>query len=353
MACYSGNTMSPDTVLLTGATGFIGSHVLEVLIGAGMRVAALVRPSANASATRALGAEIRSGDICDLPSVRAAARGCAIVIHTAGRVGDWGPWETFQQTNVMGTLNVLEACRLEDIPQVILTGSISSYGEEDSQEVKDESSPYNSHYPYFLDRLFPSGMNRYRDSKAQATREALAFARDHRLNVTLLEPAWVYGEREFGTGFYSYVKAVKDGQRWVPGCARNRFHVIYARDLARAYLLACRRKLPGIERLIIGNPVAEPMSDTFRTFCQEAGLRPPRLAPKCLVYPVAFMLELAYTLARSPQPPVLTRSRVNMFYDSIQYATAKARHKLGFECQFTLAQGIRQTVAWYKSNHYL
>jgi nucleoside-diphosphate-sugar epimerase len=173
------------------------------------------------------------------------------------------------------------------------------------------------------------------------------------MNLTVIEPVWVYGEREFGTGFYSYVKAVQGGLRFMPGSTRNLFHVIYAGDLAKGYLLAAQRKLPGVERIIIGSPAAQPMHRVFGLFCQEAGLAPPRYLPKWSIYPVAFGLELGHSLLHIRRPPLLTRGRVNMFYDSILYSTEKARRTLGFECDHTLEQGIPRTVNWYKANHHL
>jgi nucleoside-diphosphate-sugar epimerase len=342
-----------ERILLTGATGFIGSHVLEKLCAAGFEVVALARPSSNLTHVRSLQAEVRYGDIRDVPSLREAIRGSTQVIHTAALTGDWGAREEFQQANVIGTVNVLEASRLEGVAHVTITGSISSYGEEDSPQAKDETSPYRSHYPYFMDRLFPSGFNGYRDSKALGTQKAMAFARRCQMNLTVIEPVWVYGEREFGTGFYSYVKAVQGGQRYMPGSTRNLFHVVYAGDLAQAYVLAAQRKVRGVERIIIGSPTAQPMHRVFGLFCQEAGLAPPRSLPKWALYPVGFGLELAYCLARARRPPLLTRGRVNMFYDSIQYATDKARRILGFECNHALEDGIRRTVGWYKANHFL
>ena len=342
-----------DRVFLTGATGFIGSHVLEALCAAGFPVIALARPGSNLAHVRTLPAEVRFGDIRDLASVCQAMRGATQVIHTAALAGDWGSWEAFRQTNVAGTLNVLEASRLEGISYVTMTGSISSYGEEDCSHAKDESSPYRSHHPYFLHRLLPSGFNRYRDSKALATQQAIAFAREHSMNLTVLEPVWVYGEREFGTGFYAYVKAVQGGQRFMPGSARNLFHVIYAADLAQAYVLATQKKLAGIERIIVGSAESQPMHRVFGLFCRQAGLAPARPLPKWICYPLGFVLELAYSLARARRPPLLTRGRVNMFYDSIQYATGKARRALGFECRYTLEEGVRRTVGWYKANQYL
>jgi nucleoside-diphosphate-sugar epimerase len=366
-------------VLLTGATGFIGSHVLEALVDAGFRVAALVRNAAPTGRARSpngplqptgmfaqttavsvpqsrepcLDSEIRIGDLRDPASLRAALAGCSLVVHTAALARDWGRYQDFYDTNVTGTLNLLRACHAQNIRDVIITGSISSYGEEDSDEVKDEQSPTCSHHPYFLDSIFPSALNYYRDTKRLGTEEAIKFARASNLNLTVIEPAWTFGERETGTGFYAYVKAVQSGMRWVPGSPTNWFHVVYAGDLAQAYVLACQKRPAGIEKYIVGYPEPHLMATVFGLFCREAGLKPPRLLPKWALYPFAFGMEAACTLLRTRNPPPLTRGRLCTFYDSIRYSTRKARAVLGFECRHPLELAVRRTVAWYQANHYL
>jgi nucleoside-diphosphate-sugar epimerase len=204
-----------------------------------------------------------------------------------------------------------------------------------------------------FDQAFPCKLNWYRDTKAAATQLAMRFAQNQGLDLTIIEPAWVYGEREFNTGFFTYVASVRAGLRFMPGSYRNTFHVIYARDLAKAYVLALQKKLPGVERIIVGNPLPESMYKIFALFCTEAGLQPPGLVPKWAAYPPAITLELLSTLFHCPKPPLLTRGRVNMFYDSIGYSTQKARTLLGFSCAYTLEQGIHQTVQWYRNNGYL
>jgi nucleoside-diphosphate-sugar epimerase len=266
---------------------------------------------------------------------------------------DWGDHADFHCINVQGTLNVLEAAVQNHCAHVIITGSISSYGEENSALVKDETSPFNSHYRYFLDGVFPCKFNWYRDSKAEMTRKAMAFAARHGINCTIVEPAWVYGEREFNSGFFSYVKSVRQGLNYMPGSKQNTFHVVYARDCAKAYTLALQKKPNGVERIIVGNPAPEPMHEIFGLFCAEAGLKPPRLLPKWMAYPPAFALEAVSSLARSKTPPLLSRGRVNMFYDSIGYSTKKARALLGFTCDYTIEQGIHNAVQWYRDNGYL
>jgi nucleoside-diphosphate-sugar epimerase len=342
-----------EKVLITGATGFIGSHVAEAFCGHNILCVLFARDPKRLCPELAGRCDTITGDIRDAPSLVKASQGCSSIVHLAGNASDWGSHDDFVSTNVQGTLNVLEACRINQISRIIITGSISSYGEENSTVLKDESSPFNSHYPYFLDFIFPSKFNWYRDTKAEATRQAMQFARAHGLHLTVIEPTWVYGEREFNTGFYSYLDTVRQGLRFLPGSLRNTFHIIYARDLARAYVLAWEKRIRGIDRVLVGNAQPESMHRIFSLFCTEAGLKPPRLVPHSIAYPIGFALELFSTLFKTKNPPLLSRGRVNMFYDSIGYSVKKAERILGFVSEYSLEQGIRKTVAWYRENGYL
>lgn len=339
-----------DKILVTGASGFIGGHVASYLAEKGLDVTCLIRSSSNIRFIRELPVRMMMGDITDRQSLVRAFSGTDVVIHTAGKVDDWGSYDEFFQANVIGTQNVLEAAFIHSVRRVIITGSVSSYGEEDCDGLKDEASPYNSHYPYFLDRCFPSGMNHYRDTKALCTKKAVEYAVKHGLDLIVIEPVWVYGENEFSTGFYEYLKTLKSGLPLMPGSRSNNFHVVYAGDLARAYYLACNSILKGVHRIIIGNRTSENMAEIYALFCREAGLHEPVFIPKVLAYPAGLLMELAWHAFRMKKPPALTRARVNMFYDSIGYDTSKAHRLLGFEAKTPLTEGVRRTVRWYRDN---
>lgn len=342
---------SPHKVLVTGAAGFIGSHVTELLCAEGKKVICLVKKSSNLQYIQHLPVEIRYGDLTDSQTLIHATKDVDAVIHIAAIAKDWGNYKTFHRVNVVGTLNVLKACKTNGINNIIITGSVASYGEEDAKEVKDEASPFNSHYPYFADSLFTCGMNHYRDSKAQCTIEVIQFAENNNLNLTILEPVFVYGEREFSSGFYEYMKTIQTGIPFFIGSKKNKFHVVYVKDLARAYSLVLKKKTTGINRLIIGNHKAHRMHTVFGLFCQELGKRQPINLPKAWIYPFAFLLEFFYTVFRATEPPLLTRGRVNMFYDNIEYATSKAEKELGFKNVYSLETGIKKTVKWYRDNN--
>ncbi len=337
-----------NNVMITGASGFIGSHITRTFCSNQIAVGGLTRKNSDISNIQGLPVEIRTGDIRNETDLTIAFKGYDCVIHNAAKASDWGSYHEFYHTNVTGTINVLRACLNSGIDNVILASSNSVYGEENSPIVKNENAPCHSHYKYFADGIFPSKLNYYRDTKALAKQEAIKFAEKNKLNLTILEPVWVYGEREFNTGFYEYIKTASSGIPFLPGSNKNKFHVIYAGDLANAYLAAYKKQLKGINCFIIGNQKAEYMNRVYELFCSEAGIKKPANIPKTFIYPVAFMMELAYTLFRSNKPPLLTRGRVNMFYDNIEYSVKKAEKLLDFKNSYSLEEGIKKTVAWYK-----
>lgn len=340
-------------ILVTGASGFIGGHVVRHFVENGEHVTCLLRPGSDTGFIDDLPVKRIQGNILDAESLDLACKGMDFIIHCAARVGDWGNYQEFYETNVQGTLNVLNSALKNNISDVIITGSVSSYGEEHCPELKDESSPYNSHYHYFLDSIFPNAMNHYRDTKALMTASAIEFAEKNGMNLTVMEPVWVYGENEFSSGFYEYLEAVSSGFPVMPGSTKNLYHVVYAGDLAEAYYLAFKKGLPGIHRFIIGNEKPELMHTIYRHFCETANLKFPLSLSKWTVYPIAFLMELTATILKRKSPPLLTRARVNMFYDSIAFNTNKAFQVLNFRCKTDTLTGIQKTVSWYIQHKYL
>lgn len=342
-----------NRIIITGASGLIGSHIAEYFLSKGIHPICMVRENSNADFLKSIGLEIVKCDITDLKNLTTIFSGADCIIHAAAKVSDWGKYDDFVNVNVSGTLNVLQAAYLNDIKNVIITGSISCYGEESSSVIKDECYPYNSHYKYFPGNIFPSGLNYYRDTKAEAITKAIEFAQVNSINLTILHPAWVYGEREFHSGFYDFLKIVKGGLFIVPGSKRNKFHTIYARDLAKVYYLAYIKKLEGINEFLAVAPRAEYQFTLFDLFCEKAGYKSLFRVPKPIIYFPAFFTELFYTVFQLKNTPPISRARINTFYDNIEYSSEKIRNCLGFTPDYSLEEGIENTVRWYKENNYL
>ncbi len=342
-----------ERIVITGAGGFIGSHVAEYFCSRGLRPVCMVRDPDRAEFLKTLPVTLCRGDITIPDDTANVFAGADFVIHCAAKAGEWGPYREFYKANVEGAMNVMTAAIEAGIRDVIITGTNSCYGEENSPIVKTEDSGYNPHYRYFLGGVFPSGLNHYRETKALANIKAAELARNAGINLTIIEPVWVYGEREFGTGFYDFLKTVRSGLRFFPGSRKNRLHTIYARDLARLYFLAAQSPRQGVRHYLACDPEAEYMHTLLSMFCREAGLEMPRPLPKAVVYPPALLLELAALLLRARKAPMLTRARINVFYDNIEYSGAKARAELGFECEFSKRESIAKTVRWYVENNLL
>lgn len=340
-----------DKVFVTGATGFIGSHVARFFCDKDVEVICGVRPSSDLSFLKTLPVSFRFIDLLDKESIFSEIKDCNAVIHTAGLVNDWSSYQDFYNTNVLGTKNLMEACVSAGIKKVIVTGSSASYGEEDSSELKSEHSTEKPRYPYFLEQWIPNRMNHYRVTKNQAILKAVEIAKKHMLNLTVIEPVWVYGEREFSSGFFEYMKVISSGIPFFPGCKYNHFHVIYAGELAKAYFLTYETNPEGIHRMLIGNTKIDRMEKIYTLFCKELGIRKPMNLPKALVYPFGLLIEIFAELLRTKNPPLLSRARVNMMYDNITYNTAKAEHLIAFKAEVPIETGIAKTVQWYKSKH--
>ncbi len=342
------NMMNNNKIIITGGNGFLGSHIVKLFSDNSVGVSCLVREESKLDNIKGFEVDFKRGDVRDKQSLVDAFKDHDFVIHNAAYAKDWGDYDTFYQTNVEGTLNVLNACFENGIKDVIMTSTNSVYGEESTSEIKKEGSPFKSHYPYFLDNVFPSKMNYYRDTKRIACEKALDLAERNGLNLTILEPVWIYGENGADTIFIEYLKSIQEGIPVSPGTIKNKFHVIYAVDVAQAYYLAFKRRLQGIHRIILGNHEREYMDKILSLFCEYAEVRKPFLLPKWSVYPLGFVLELIYTIFHIKKPPLLTRARINTFYDNIEYSTNYAEEILGFRAQYTLQEGIKNTVQWYK-----
>jgi len=342
-----------NKILLTGATGFIGSHVAEKFIAENVRISCMCRRNSNTSFLKNINTEIIIGDINNFETLNGILSKFDFVIHCAGYVKDWGKYNFFYETNVNGLMNLLKACAVNKIKDIIITGTNSVYGEENNLNIKNEESPFNPEYKYFAGKIFPSAMNHYRISKTIGIKQAIDFAKQNDLNLTVIEPVWVFGEREFSSGFFEYLNTVKKGALIMPGSKKNKFHIVYVKTLANAYFSAYQKKLSGINRFLIGYDNAVNMDYMYNLFCKELKVKKPYNAPKFLVYPIAFLLELIYTFFQIKTPPLLTRSRINMFYDNIEYSIVKAKQTLGFKNNCSLEDAIKNTVEWYKNKGFL
>jgi len=340
-------------VFVTGASGFIGSHLVDRLVNFDYAVTALVRESSNLRFLPLDKIEITKGNLDDLKVLQEGMRGADSVFHLAALVSDWGRSQDFFKVNVEGTLNVMSAAYQAGVKKVILVSTCAVLGEEDCPVPKDENSPYKPKARYFLSRFFESGMNNYRYTKMLAERKAIDFAKINKINLIVIRPPWVYGPREFGAGPFEFCQTVLAGFPIAPMGKKNKFHVIFVKDLAKSLERALGRDLPGVHVFNIGNEDAPGIRQYFTFFCQELDVKPPVYAPFWVMYPLGLLSEIMAKAFKAKKPWLLTRSRVKMFYCNNVYDVSRAKKLLDFVPQTPLKEGIAETVRWWRDNGYL
>ena len=174
--------------LVTGASGLLGSHIVEQLVAAGEPVRALVRPTSDTRLLDEWGVEKAVGDVTDAESLLRAAKGVRRIYHVAAKVGDWGPWRQFVAVTIDGTRNALAAARAAGVERFLHVSSISAYGHPDGAGM-------------VLDESAPLGVNLHRwsyYSRAKVEAEKLVWAAHEagEVPVTVVKPSWLYGPRD-------------------------------------------------------------------------------------------------------------------------------------------------------------
>ena len=168
--------------LVTGASGFLGSHLAEALVARGERVRALVRPTSQIAHLQSLGVELAYGDLTDEHSLRRALEGIERVYHCAALVADWGAsWAAFRAANVTGLRSLLDAASAVGVRRFVHVSTSDVYGYPDHPV--DETAPYRL-------RGWPYG-----DTKIAGEQLVWAYYHEHGLPITVVRPVTVYGPR--------------------------------------------------------------------------------------------------------------------------------------------------------------
>jgi len=322
-------------VLVTGGAGFVGRYLVAQLVQRGRRVRCLVRSGTAARVVADLGAEAVRGDITDPSSLAGIGEGVSEVYHlaAAGHVSAISEeaYQRFVAVNVEGTRNLLAALRNVPLHRVVHFSSTAAMGLP-RVPVVDEETPCVPASPY-------------QRSKYEGERAALAAHERDGLPVVVVRPCMIYGPGGGGE-FLKICRLVRAGV--FPRLTRGRelTPAIHVRDVVAGALAAAERGRPGEVYLLTG-PESYEMHELRRLILQALGLwRPYPYVPLCLALVGAGLLE---RVARwRSQAPLVTRANlISTAYDRV-FDIGRARRELGYEPQVPIAEGIYETVAWYR-----
>jgi len=324
--------------LVTGATGLLGSHIVEQLRKRGQPVRALVRPGSDRSWLETQGVEFSTGDVTDLASLERACGGCDVVYHSAARVGDWGPWEDFQRITIDGTNNVVEAAAASGVRRLMHVSSISTYGYHTRDITVDES--YELGYKVYRWAY-------YTRSKIEAERIVWDAHRQGRLELTVIRPAWIYGERDRAT-IARLVAMIRAGKAKILGPGDNRLNVVYAGNIAEAAANAADMPEANGHAYNCSNDGEITQQQYFDLLARTLNAPPvSRHIPYRTAYSAGFVLECLGRLLRSSKPPFVTRYAVWLMGRRSYFSAEKARREIGFKAVTPYEVGVPRTIRWY------
>jgi nucleoside-diphosphate-sugar epimerase len=320
--------------LVTGATGFIGSHLAQRLLRDGHHVRVLCRPGSEhrLPADVAGEAEIVHGDLRDRASLQAATRGAARLFHCAGHVLDWGTPSDFVSINVRGTQWLLEAAREARVERVVHFSSIAVFGTPSPPRF-DDSSPYGT------------SRDLYSRTKIESERIARAYG-DTGLSVTILRPAVVYGAR--GRWFEEPLAMIERGRMFLVGGGAGTCHPCYIENLLDATLLAAADPRAIGQSFIVSDDDSVSFRTYFDAIASIAG-RPPvrRSIPLFVARAIAGVLELWARALRSRNRPLLTHTALDMLTTTSAMSIQKIKTELGFVPRYDFAGAVRELRSRY------
>jgi len=321
--------------LVTGATGFVGSAVVRLLLDFGERVRVLTRPASDRSNLAGLDVEVVEGDLCDRESLERAVAGCQALYHVAADYRLWVPEpEQIYRTNVDGTVQLLLAAADAGVRRIVYTSSVATLGVFSDGRRADEETPVG------LEDM----IGHYKRSKFMAEEAVRRLVEEHALPVVIVNPSTPVGPRDIKpTPTGRMILDAAAGR--MPAFVDTGLNIVHVDDVAEGHLRAFQRGRVG-ERYILGGDNLT-LEEILRRVCTLAGQRPPTLAlPRQVLLPVAYVAETMARLFKTGEPP-LTVDRVRMSMKKMYFSSAKAERELGYRWR-PADEAFRDSVDWFR-----
>lgn len=323
-------------ILVTGGTGFIGSHLVEALKG---DIVCLVRKTADTRHLQNLGVELVYGDLQDPYSLKQAVKDVDIVYHLGAYYTFHGIWDKYYAVNVLGTQHLLQAC--DNVDQFIYCSSSEVTGPVINPPA-DETYPCHPTYEYGVSKLMAE----------EAVRKKM---NEQDFPATIIRPVGVYGPRCIDdVAYYFMINLAKKSlfTRFIAGSGENRIHFVYVKDVVQGFMKAQTPHARG-ETYFIASERALTYNEAYKTICALLGISPPRLhipasAAKAAIAP----LEMLYKIMRKDDFMAHV-STVEVTQTDRDYSWKKAHDHLGYTPEYSFEKGAQITLDWYKTQGYL
>lgn len=316
--------------LVTGGNGFLGRYIVLGLLQRGWKVYSFARSSQQSLAD--IGVSVIRGDLSDPTDVRSAIADKDAVFHVAARAGIWGSWEDYYQPNVMGTRNVISACRVHQVKQLIYTSTPSVVFNGQPFRGEDEGIPYGTNW-----------LCHYARSKRIAEQEVLEANQDGGLKTIALRPHLIWGIGDPHIVPRIIAKA-RSGRLRIVGDGKNKVDITHVENAADAHLHALDALLsghPGGQAYFIsqGEPVV--LWDWINELLRGVGLAPiTRKVSFKKAYAIGSVLESYWKLTKREGEPPMTRFVATELAKDHYYSINAAHTQLGYIPKVSTEDGL-------------
>ena len=318
---------------ITGASGFIGNHLLQRLIQKNWQVRALFHKRNISLAEKC---EIVKGDIQDFDLLKDSLQETDVLFHLAAALGSLLiKKEEFFRINALGTKNVLNAAREAGVKRIIHLSSAGVLGSVRKNELADENYPLNP-------------KNIYDETKLDGENIALRFA-EKGMDIVVVRPGWIYGPEDRRT--FKLIRAIAKKRFILVSKGKTWQTPVYIDDVIQGVLLCLEKGIKGEIYHLAGEEVLT-VKEIVETIATTLGEKIPRIRlPLFPTKVAAWKLEKTFLLFKKEAP--LTRGKLAFFIHPKPLSIQKAKRELGYAPQTDFETGINQTIAWHKENKWL
>ena len=323
----------PKTLFVTGATGLVGSHVVEEALRLGHRVRALVRASSDTRWLDQRAVEQIDGDLEDADALGRGVAGADWVFNCAAKVGDWGSLEDFRRLNVAALELLLQAAVTARVERFVHVSSLGVYEGRDHFGT-DETTPPAA-----------EALDGYTRSKVEAEALALRYQKTQNLPLTVVRPGFIYGERD-RTVLPKLVHSLRTKRFAYFGSGEQALNCIYVKNLVHALFLAAEAPDAVGEVFNVTDGPRVSKRQFIGRVAELAGFRPPtRRIPLWLARLLANVLERRAIRQKATTPPLVNKARYKFLGLNLDYSIEKARQRLGYTPPFTTEAGLVAAMA--------
>ena len=329
-------------ILITGATVFIGSHLVEGLVANNHDIVCMVRKTSDTSRLDDLGVEIRIGDLTDPSSLKKVTKNIDLVYHLGAYYTFLGKKHLYEKINEKGTKNLLDSCESAGVSRFIYCSSTEAIGAvpiakpDIKEEYAKENAPYNPQYDY---------------GKSKVNTEKIVMESEGKIDWTILRPSGVYGPRCLNDISFWWIESIAKNKMsaWFRIRNSGTVHFTHVSDIIQGFDLAMDPKAKN-EIFYISSDKCQNVDEAITEISSFFNRKPPRLAiPKLLAQLSIAPIQLINRIRGKPEF-FMQIAAPNSIIQGRNYSNQKAKDILKFNPKYNLKSGMEDTINWYKEN---